>query len=714
MRAKQRGNSFVPHIDGPSPWDRDPAGSPASSARAFAPWTSIIQEQCCLSQLEELHCTAGIAIASKHEDCDSYEGNATCEDKIIKKCCYCCFMGKVAQKQGNSCEQSLLMGYQCGLVFRACCVEGQEGTDPLLVDGTDKAVPPAEVDHEDQYLHDRCRGGGPCTQQCRDTGSSVLCSCFMGYQLQPDGFTCEDINECITTAHNCGFGQICINTLGSFRCQRETSCGTGYELTDNNLCKDIDECETGTHNCLPDFICQNTPGSFRCRPKQQCRSGFIQDALGNCIDINECLSTSAPCPVGQTCINTEGSYVCQKNMPNCGRGYHLNEEGTRCVDIDECLASLQPCGEGHTCINSPGSYRCDCQNGYYFDGIGRTCTDINECRRYPGRLCAHKCENTAGSYYCSCTMGFKLSSDGRSCEDLNECESSPCSQECANVYGSYQCYCRRGYQLSDIDGITCEDIDECALPTGGHICAYRCINVPGSFQCTCPSSGYKLAPNARNCQAPVNIFRMGPANGVPGDKIQLSIISGNEEGFFTTKKVNNHSGVVSIQRPIPEPRDLLLTVQMQLFRHGTVSTFIAKLVRQEKTDTVRCIKSCRPNDVNCVLDPVHTISHTVISLPTFREFTKPEEIIFLRAITPAYPANQADIIFDITEGNLRDSFDIIKRYMDGMTVGVVRQVKPIVGPFYATLKLEMNYVVGGVVSHRNIVNVHIFVSEYWF
>lgn len=47
----------------------------------------------------------------------------------------------------------------------------------------------------------------------------------------------------------------------------------------------------------------------------------------------------------------------------------------------------------------------------------------------------------------------------------------------------------------------------------------------------------------------------------------------------------------------------------------------------------------------------------------------PTEIIFLRAIMPVYPANHADIIFDITEGNLRDSFDIIKRYMDGMTVG---------------------------------------------
>lgn len=72
--------------------------------------------------------------------------------------------------------------------------------------------------------------------------------------------------------------------------------------------------------------------------------GFFGDqlvgkpTLFNCIfsvfptaDINECLSISPTCPVGHTCINTEGSYTCQKNVPNCGRGYHLNEEGTRCV-----------------------------------------------------------------------------------------------------------------------------------------------------------------------------------------------------------------------------------------------------------------------------------------------------------------------------------------------------------------------------------------------
>lgn len=46
--------------------------------------------------------------------------------------------------------------------------------------------------------------------------------------------------------------------------------------------------------------------------------------------------------------------------------------------------------------------------------------------------------------------------------------------------------------------------------------------------------------------------------------------------------------------------------------------------------------------------------------------------------------------------------------------GVIRQVRPIVGPFHTVLQLEMNYVVGGVMSQRNIINVHIFVSEFWF
>ncbi|XP_041111208.1 fibulin-1 isoform X2 [Polyodon spathula] len=609
----------------------------------------IAQEQCCIAAQDDNYCTTGINLAKQHGECETLYTDATsCEAKNIKRCCNCCLLGKNAQQQGLSCEQNLSLGYECGLVYRACCVEGQEtGTALLAVQPPQE---PATSEQDDPYLNDQCRGAAHCSQQCRVTESGATCSCFQGYKLKPDGHTCEDINECLLGSHNCRSGERCINTKGAFRCQREVSCGTGYELTDSNNCQDIDECETGTHNCAPDFACQNTQGSFRCKPLVQCGEGFIQDAQGNCIDINECMRASGPCPSGQVCINTVGSFSCQRNSITCGRGYHLNEEGTRCVDINECTSLSQPCGPGHACINVAGTFRCECSAGYYFDSISRSCVDTNECRRYPGRLCAHKCENTPGSYHCSCTTGFKLGSDGRNCEDLNECESNPCSQECANVYGSYQCYCRRGYQLSDVDGITCEDIDECALPTGGHICSYRCHNIPGSFHCTCPTTGYTLAPNGRSCQdidecvtgthnctgsetcfnvqghfkcllfecpdnyrksgearcerlpcnqnkecqglpmrityyhltfptnmpVPTNVFRMGPSNAVPGDDILLTITGGNDGGFFTTQKVNS-GGVVAMQKPITQPQDFVLTVEMTLFRHGTVNTFLAKI-----------------------------------------------------------------------------------------------------------------------------------------
>ncbi|XP_053497769.1 fibulin-1 isoform X3 [Ictalurus furcatus] len=449
----------------------------------------IAQEQCCAAVLEDIACNSGISMAKDQGSCDALLSGNTCETKTAKVCCECCLLGREAQKLGLTCDFKL--SSQCGSVFQSCC------TGKSAESGINSTQENSGIVGEQSGSGVHCKvGPGNCAHSCLGNNA---CACFAGYKLKPDGKNCEDINECLLGSHHCNPGERCINTQGSYRCQREVSCGTGYELTDNNSCKDIDECETNTHNCPLEFECQNTPGSFRCRPKVQCHMGFIQDALGSCIDINECLSVTAPCPAGQVCLNTVGSYTCQRNSVNCGRGYHLNAEGTRCVDIDECAGTDDVCA-GHSCVNLVGSYRCECKAGFNFNSITRVCEDINECRHYPGRLCAHKCDNIIGSYKCSCTTGFKLASDGRNCNDLNECESSPCSQECANVYGSYQCYCRRGYQLSDVDGSTCEDIDECALPTGGHICSYRCHNTPGSFHCTCPTDGYTLAPNGRSCQ----------------------------------------------------------------------------------------------------------------------------------------------------------------------------------------------------------------------
>uniref|UniRef100_A0A8C4I486 Fibulin-1 n=1 Tax=Dicentrarchus labrax TaxID=13489 RepID=A0A8C4I486_DICLA len=621
--------------------------------------TSVtLQEQCCVTVLEDNMCTTGINMAKDQGACDSLFSN-TCETKTTKMCCDCCLLGKSAQEKGLPCDNNLSVGYQCSLVSRACCVDA----------ALDNQTTP--IGQTECYIFSFL--------------SLVFFFCFFGDQSREINLCFQplsDINECLLGASNCRGGERCINTEGSFRCQREVSCGTGYELTDNNICKDIDECETGIHNCGPEFECQNTKGSFRCLPKVKCGVGYIQDALGSCIDINECVSQTGPCNRGQVCMNTVGSYICQRNSVNCGRGYHLNEEGTRCLDIDECKGPDRVC-EGHGCVNLLGSYRCECESGYNFNSLTRVCEDVNECRHYPGRLCAHKCENTLGSYKCSCTNGFKLASDGRNCDDLNECENNPCSQECANVYGSYQCYCRRGYQLSDIDGMTCEDIDECALPTGGHICAYRCHNTPGSFHCSCPVSGYTLAPNGRSCQ----------------DIDEC--VTGTHTCTENQSCFNIQGGFRCLSFDCPN-------------NYRRIGETVARLAR---SDTIRCTKTCQPNDIACVLDPTHSVSHTFISLPTFREFTRPEEIVFLRTTVPAYGSyhlGSLDVKFDILEGNVENAFDINKRVENGMYVGVVRQVKPLIGPLTTVLKLSMRNLTNQGDSGQNIVNVHVFVSEFWF
>uniref|UniRef100_A0A8C6NY29 Fibulin-1 n=1 Tax=Nothobranchius furzeri TaxID=105023 RepID=A0A8C6NY29_NOTFU len=549
----------------------------------------IVQEQCCVTVLEDNMCTIGINVAKEQGACDSLL-TSTCETKTTKMCCDCCLLGRAAHELDVPCDHSLSVGYQCKIFV--------------------------------------------CAHLC--VGNNT-CGCLKGYKLRPDGKSCEDINECLLGSSNCRVGERCINTEGAFRCIREVSCGTGYELTESNNCKDIDECETGIHNCGQQFECQNTQGSFRCIPKVKCGNGFIQDALGNCIDINECVTQTSPCNRGHICINTVGSYICQRNSVNCGRGYHLSDDGTRCVDIDECKGPQEVCS-GHACINQLGSYRCECETGYNFNSITRLCEDINECRHYPGRLCAHKCENTPGSYQCSCTTGFKLSSDGRNCDDLNECESNPCSQECANVYGSYQCYCRRGYQLSDIDAMTCEDIDECALPTGGHICSYRCHNTPGSFHCSCPVNGYTLAINGRSCQ----------------DVDEC--VTGRHTCAESESCFNIQGGFRCLSFDCPH-------------NYRRVGQTAARL---ERSDTVRCVKSCQPNDIACVLDPTHSVAHTFISLPTFREFLRPEEIVFLRTTVPVYGSYHLggyDVKFEILEGNVENAFDILKRVENGVYVG---------------------------------------------
>uniref|UniRef100_A0A8B9BSA3 Fibulin-2 n=1 Tax=Anser brachyrhynchus TaxID=132585 RepID=A0A8B9BSA3_9AVES len=712
----------------------------------------IAQKQCCISTIKENSCLAGM-IAAKDGDVCGPEESDTCGGSSYKQCCDCCNLGLRLRSEGKTCESNINLGYPCSHVMLSCCEGGDHFIQPEIKRHPEPlpTVTPEKVsemeDHNEAlsisneaelsnnlpgddldecllYGGELCQhlcintvgsykcscfpeftlqedgtscspDNGPCKHICNVVEENVVCSCLSGYTIMGDGISCEDLDECLTGAHACSRGQLCVNTLGSFycvnhrvicaegfilnrhrkcvdinecvtdthtcqrrehcvntmgsfKCLQELSCQPGYELKDGE-CVDIDECERGTHSCKVNFVCQNTEGSFYCESKQRCMDGFLQDPEGNCVDINECTSLPEPCKPGFNCINTVGSYTCQRNTLTCSRGYHSNEEGTRCVDVDECQTGVHRCGEGQICHNLPGAYRCDCKMGYQYDAFSRTCIDINECWNYPGRLCQHTCENTPGSYHCTCSSGFRLSYDGKHCEDVNECDASPCSQECANVYGSYQCYCRQGFQLAE-DGHSCKDIDECTQ-SAGILCTFRCVNVPGSYQCACPEQGYTMAANGRTCRdidecaigthncsaaescyniqgsfrclsfecpsnyrkvsdmrceriscfnyldcqntpvrityyqlnfqtnimVPAHIFRIGPSPAYAGDNIILTINKGNEENYFSTRRLNSYTGIVYLQRQVKEPKDFLLDVEMKLWRQGTYTTFLAKI-----------------------------------------------------------------------------------------------------------------------------------------
>lgn len=73
-----------------------------------------------------------------------------------------------------------------------------------------------------------------------------------------------------------------------------------------------------------------------------------------------------------------------------------------------------------------------------------------------------------------------------------------------------------------------------------------------------------------------NIFRMGPSQSVPGDDVQIAITAGNEGGYFKAEMVAS-GGLMSVARLINKPQEFALSVEMRLRRHGTLSTYLAKL-----------------------------------------------------------------------------------------------------------------------------------------
>uniref|UniRef100_A0A4W5MY57 Fibulin 2 n=1 Tax=Hucho hucho TaxID=62062 RepID=A0A4W5MY57_9TELE len=442
-------------------------------------------------------------------------------------------------------------------------------------------------------------------ERCVNTAGSFVCQhqipCPLGYQISND--VCEDIDECVQGTHNCGPGFECVNSEGSFRCNAKPRCSMGFTQDTHGNCIDIDECGVVGQPCSPGFNCINTVGSYSCQMKIiMCNRGYHASPDGaRCIDVDECQMALHRCGEGQICHNLPGSYRC-----DCQTGYQYDMFRKMCVDVNECWRYPgRLCAQ--TCENTPGSYQCSCTAGFSLSSDGKNCEDENECLTNP---CSQECANIYGSYQCYCRQGYYLREDGHTCDDIDECAQSIghlCSFKCVNVPGSYQCACPDyGYTMSP-NGRTCRDVDECTI--GAHNCslAETCYNIQGGFRCLsfdCPQNYRKSSdtrcerlscPNFLDCQnsplrityyhlsfqtnivIPAQIFRIGPSPAYSGDNVIISITQGNEENYFSTRKLNAYTGAVYLHRQVHEPRDFLIDVEMKLWRQGTFTTFLARL-----------------------------------------------------------------------------------------------------------------------------------------
>ncbi|XP_062854783.1 hemicentin-1 [Trichomycterus rosablanca] len=378
-----------------------------------------------------------------------------------------------------------------------------------LTDGDGEKCPEGFLLDEAFYCadEDECAADSPCSHFCINTMGGFTCKCPYGFIINSVSNTCQDIDECVEQSQMCYHNQLCVNTVGSYRCQAK--CGSGFKprtagTAGSESCEDVDECqESSVSPCQ--HQCFNTLGSFHCG----CLPGY--QLIGHrCFDINECLKSV--CPVHQPCRNTDGGYQC---VDACSAGMIQDEDGL-CVDIDECKNGSHMCRYSQTCQNFVGGYVCLCPRGYRSQGSGKPCIDVDECVQTPSS-CVYGCRNIPGSFRCLCPPGSILLGDGRSCAGLErgnalanqtrvrlrlqpqlvsargQTQLSPLINRQQRVLWSNTHHCPLGYKGT---GNNCVDVDECFLRNP---CQHECRNTVGSFQCFCPS-GYQLMPNGRTCR----------------------------------------------------------------------------------------------------------------------------------------------------------------------------------------------------------------------
>ncbi len=181
--------------------------------------------------------------------------------------------------------------------------------------------------------------------------------------------------------------------------------------------------------------------------------------------------------------------VCRPKLPT---GSPCEEDegciGGECRNLNGQGVCTQPCDDQNMCpggfscfsrICVPNDYCNDPDGDGYGDGPGCIGTECDQCSENAN------CEQLiSGRYQCTCAPGFE--GNGVTCNDINECAigQAGCDSNatCTNTAPGFQCACNPGYTG---DGLMCADVDECA--SGNNNCSVNatCANTPGGFSCMC-------------------------------------------------------------------------------------------------------------------------------------------------------------------------------------------------------------------------------------
>lgn len=378
---------------------------------------------------------------------------------------------------------------------------------------------------------DECATGvAHCEHECIDLAPGYQCRCNSGFELNQDGRTCSDIDECALSrsispqahshshTHSHGLNnydgrvceQTCVNTIGGYNC----GCHKGYRLAaDDRSCEDVDECFEAKLNgfdlCQFEELCVNLPGSFACK----CPSGFRPSPTEptECEDVDECLELAAPCPDARAmiCENTVGAYSCSclPGLTSTTTMSQSNDDESRLTTDDRRVV------EGGrkldlSCLESPAAMACpfDLATLTLFLAEERSaarqlqCKDVDECATLSP--CGDAtCVNLFRGYECVCEQeGSRYDDELRTCVDINEClveggVSGPCPDDeiCINLPGSYRCVCSTGYTRLPAEDGQCVDVNECEDASGAVCPPYSsCLNSPGSFACVCDDGYYSF------------------------------------------------------------------------------------------------------------------------------------------------------------------------------------------------------------------------------